>query len=244
MASLRREPSADSEWSFIPYEDVLVLSEDEDLVSISLKTFIQGFVGDVGAPDVLRQDDVALVSNVLYEVFLNAYQHEGVRHVGLESGSEQIMASYSSSSGYGLAQLLGEDVGRGGFDAVEMLADETQGRVTLNFRAAVNESDWIFTLMRLGFSEDPCAINLRGRTPAQRALFVSECSGCETVHVHGHLHDYSSDNWATARYVKELVDGGYRVVVHSKPGPLARHLQRTIREVLEDGQNFDLVEHG
>jgi hypothetical protein len=244
LASMRREPSAASTmWDFFPYQQGVALSDDEPSARGEIHESLSQFLDDVGVKDVLTPDDGDVASNLLYEMVLNAHRHEGARYFDLWSEAGFVTARYSSDSGFGLAELLDQAGGRGGYDAAEMLESETEGRVQLNFRRSGTASEWLVSRIKLGYSADPCAINLRDSSGDELEVFVGACVGCETVHVHGHLFDHTSDNWVTARYVKQLVDTGNQVVVHSKPGPLARHLERTIREVLSEDQDVRISVH-
>jgi hypothetical protein len=225
------------------HEQRLVTDHNEKSAKAQITDWLSDFFDDVGAKQVFTPADRLVAENVVFEMILNAHRHEGVRAFQIMSQPNTISVEYTSSTQYGLADLMAESSGRGGVDSVEMLEDETQGRVILNFQAFEQTSRWICSFVKLGYSNDPCAINLHGKSDLQLQVFKSACEGCTQVHVHGHLHDHSSDNWVTARYVKELIDEGHQVVVHSKPGPLARHLRRTIEEVLKGRGQFELSEH-
>jgi hypothetical protein len=217
--------------------------DDEGLAKEKLTRWISDFLADVGARQVLTKSDRVVVENVLFEMILNAHRHEGIRMFQISSKLRTITIEYGSVTGYGLTALMSESEGWGGADAVHMLEGETQGRISLNYQFSGKKSRWICSAAQLGYSDDPCAINLRGSTDKELEIFKSKCEGCTQVHVHGHLDDHSSDNWVTARYVKELVDEGYQVVVHSMPGPMARHLKKTILDVLGGRGNFEISEH-
>jgi hypothetical protein len=225
------------------HEQRLVTDHDENLAKAQITGWLLDFFDDVGAKHVFTHEDRLVAENVLFEMILNAHRHEGVRTFQITSKPNTISVEYTSSTQYGLADLLAESSGRGGVDSVDMLEHETQGRVILNFQAVDQTSRWICSAVKLGYSDDPCAINLHGKNELQLRIFKSACEGCTQVHVHGHLKDHTSDNWVTARYVGELIDEGHHVVVHSKPGPLARHLRRTIEETLKGRGDFELSEH-
>ncbi|CCQ47189.1 hypothetical protein ARTSIC4J27_3169 [Pseudarthrobacter siccitolerans] len=229
--------------SLFSHERALLTDEDEKTARAQLSSWITDFFGDVGIKQLLGEADRSVAENVVFEVALNAHRHEGTRAFRIFSQSNNIALHYESNTYYGLEELMAEARGRGGFDSLEMLETETQGRVNLNYRASSGHSQWICSVARLGYADDPCAINLHDMTDVELEIFKSDCVGCTQVHVHGHLHDHSSDNWVTARYVKQLVDEGYQVVVHSKPGPMAKHLRKTITDMLDGRENFELSVH-
>ncbi|WKK70477.1 hypothetical protein Q0F99_11435 [Rathayibacter oskolensis] len=113
----------------------------------------------------------------------------------------------------------------------------------LNFQREDNLSRWTVSVSRLGIADDACSINLSDSNMGMLEEFKLESKGCEVVHLHGHLHDSASDNYETARYVKELVETGARVVVHTAPGPLADHLRQKINDVLGPGHAVRVLEH-
>lgn len=225
------------------HQQKLVVVDQEDLAKERITEWLTDFFDDVGAKHLFSGDDREVAENVVFEVILNAHRHEGVREFSIQSSSTTIAVEYESATQYGLEELMVETNGNGGFDSVEMLEQETQGRVILNFQAIDQRSRWICSAVKLGYSDDPCAINLNGKDEVQLNIFRLECTGCTVVHVHGHLKDHSSDNWVTARYVKELIDDGHQVIVHSRPGPLARHLRRTIEDVVKTYDGFEISEH-
>ncbi|WP_284990235.1 hypothetical protein [Arthrobacter sp. efr-133-TYG-120] len=225
------------------HEQRLATDDNERAAKAQITDWLSDFFDDVGAKQVFTHADRLVAENALFEMILNAHRHEGVRQFQITSQPNTISVGYTSSTQYGLVDLMAESSGRGGVDAVEMLEDETQGRVILNFQSIDQISRWICSVVKLGYSDDPCAINLHGKDELQLQIFKTACEGCAQVHVHGHLNDHSSDNWVTARYVEELIDEGHHVVVHSKPGPLAKHLRRTIEEVLKGRGDFELSEH-
>ncbi|MHA7287716.1 hypothetical protein ACX80I_15700 [Arthrobacter sp. MDT3-44] len=216
---------------------------DERATKNLIAQILSDFFDDIGAGHVFTEEDLVIAENVIFEVILNAHRHEGVRFFTINSRANTITCEYQSTTQYGLADLLTESSGRGGYDSVKMLEGETQGRVTLNHQAVDQLSRWICSAVKLGYANDPCAINLHDKDETQLKIFKASCEGCAQVHVHGHLYDHASDNWVTARYVKELIDEGHQVIVHTKPGPLANHLRRTIEEVLAGSGDFQISEH-
>ncbi|NDL61053.1 hypothetical protein [Phytoactinopolyspora mesophila] len=228
---------------FFAHEQTIGTPDDETEAKARIGALTREFLADVGVSQVLTRTDCVVAENVIFELLLNAHRYEGVRTFRIVSSSASVSVEYTSLTGYGLESLMEETRGHGGVDAVKMLADETQGRVQLNFRFSEQTSHWICSAVQLGYSDDPCAINLRDSDEHEREIFTSDCAGCESVHVHGHLNDHTSDNWVTARYVKQLIDQGVQVVVHSVPGPMARHLRTTIQAVLDGSEGFEMSEH-
>ncbi len=244
LARIAQGGSADHETDHLfTHAAALTTPDDETAAKKQIDTWVRHFFADVGAKRVFTSDDRKLSENFAYEMALNAHRHEGIRTFRFRSQKTGVAVEYVSTSGYGLSELMSSPTPRGGVAAVELIKELTQGRLSINFQSIDGINRWILTVLKLGMSDDPCSVNLNEKTETQLAIFRSGCEGCAEVHVHGHLNDHTSDNFVTARYVQSLVDDGHKVVVHSASGPLARHLEKTIKKNLRGQGTFELSEH-
>ena len=239
-AARRQELSTVSDARFITHQLTLAWHEGGD--DSAVKQAIQDFFDDVASGEVMRDADRQWSAALVYELARNARQHEGVRWMTLASYERSIELRYASSSRYGLDRLLGETSGRGGFDAVRDLEEVTEGRVHVVDRLDGATSRFILTAPALGVADHPCAIDLSSSSREALLEFVRETS-CAVVHVHGDRFASLSDNYDTVACVKALLEGGHRVVVHARHGPVAQHLRDKIITAVGSDAPVTVVQH-
>jgi len=242
VADIAQEGVGLGEYDLIPYQQTFGWPAMKRSASLLMKKDVRQFLADVGALEVLRREDAEWSELTIIELAYNAARYEGVKKMTLRSNLNSLELEYEYSKPFGLAELIAEE-GHGGYDAVTSLEDITDGRLALNYSKSRGLSTWILSRQRLGRSNDPCSINLAGSSKAMRVEFLNSSLNCEQVNVYGTLHDSLSDNWVTARYVKELINKGSSVVLHAQPGHVAQHLRRTIESILEGQDGVVISEH-
>lgn len=243
LADIRQEADRSPVKEMVPYLREIHWNSTHLGAGSGVKSDVRDFFEDVGAGTVMAPDDLQWAAATFIEVAANAIRDEAPAGLTLESRGNSIELRYPSKTAFGLADLVDHEHGRGGRDAVAQLESVTDGRMEINYAHRDGESVWILSLRRLGMADDPCSINLDTSDEDVRILFLSSCEDCERVNVYGSVHDSMSDNWVTARYVKELIDAGASVVVHAPPGGLAERLRRTIGQLLAESDKFELSIH-
>lgn len=213
------------------------------IADAEMKSDIRVFFEDVGAGIVIADRDYEWASATFIELAHNAARYEAPGRMTLEARPHSLELRYPSKSGFGLADLLDVDDGEGGSDAVTEFDEVTDGRIELNYLCRDGESIWILTHRGLGRTDDPCSIDLDNTDTVGQIVFLTTCRDCEHVNMHVSRQDSLSDNWKTARYVKEVIDLGRPVTVHAPPGAVADHLRRTLTKVLGGSDTFQISEH-